>query len=201
MSDDKDQADKATEPKSDIQESSVETPQSFQATGFDEPSSEPIPTPPPPLSKTVSWEASEYIAHHKSFSWYLGLFTATAVIAGLVHVITEDRVALGAVIIVSLLFGIFALRKPEVLEYTVDNNGITIGNKRYIYEDFKSFSVHTQGALPSIFFWPTKRFMPGLTIYFPPEQTDDIVEALSSYIPHEEREPEAVERLMRRIRF
>jgi hypothetical protein len=43
--------------------------------------------------------------------------------------------------------------------------------------------------------------MPLLTIYYDPADEDKIVNALSDMLPHEDRQHDMVERLMRRLRF
>lgn len=176
----------------------------FTASGFED-SATGVPENEPPANvnpqASIEWSASEYIAHQKSIVWYLGLAGAGLIVTALVYLVTRDKITAGVFPIVTILFGVFAARQPEVLQYGISPSGIAIGKRHYSFDDFKSFSVHEDGPLPSAFFWPTKRFMPGLTIYFPPEQAHEILDTLSLYLPHEDHEPDAVDRLMRRVRF
>ncbi len=48
---------------------------------------------------------------------------------------------------------------------------------------------------------PLKRFMPPITLYYPPDQEDAVINALAAYLPHEDRTHDPVDRLMRKIRF
>jgi hypothetical protein len=149
----------------------------------------------------ASWTASEFIAHQKNSGWYVMLGVATLLFATLVYVVTGDKVSTAVVIVVAALFGAFAARKPRTLNYGIDSRGINIGSKFYPYELFKSFSVMQDGAFSSIALLPLKRFMPGISIYYPPEQEQEIVSALSNYLPIEERRHDIIDSLMRRLRF
>lgn len=149
----------------------------------------------------VNWTASEYVAHDKGTGWFMGLAAATGLATVVVYLLTGDIVTVVVVLVVAIVFGAFALRKPRVLSYKIDNSGITIADKHYPYASFRSFAVQEEGAIDSILLIPLKRFMPGLSIYFPPEQEDQIVGTLGAYLPHEERPPDAIDRLMRKVRF
>ncbi|MDZ7785879.1 MAG: hypothetical protein U5L95_02040 [Candidatus Saccharibacteria bacterium] len=177
----------------------------FTSSGFEQGNQQPPestpPAPAPSSNAQVSWSASEYIAHQKGAAWYLGLAGAGALITVLVFVVTRDIIATAVFPVITLLFGIFAARPPEVRQYEVQSSGITISGKHYDFEDFKSFAVQEQASMPAIFLLPTKRFMPAITIYFPPDQGDEIIGTLSQYLPHEERDADAVDRLMHRVRF
>ena len=151
--------------------------------------------------ESVSWTASEYLIHHKSAGWYLILALLTVVLAGLIWLVSEDRVSVVVVIIVGIVFGIGAARKPRVLSYRVDEEGLHMGNKTYVYAEFKSFSVFVEDTISSIMLLPLKRFMPGVSIYCPPDQEEAIADVLGLYLPHEERKPDMVDRLMHKVRY
>jgi hypothetical protein len=149
----------------------------------------------------VSWTASEFVAHEKSSGWYLGLFAAAAVIAGFVYLLTRDIISTIVVLIGAGALGTLANRKPRQLEYHLDGGGITVGQKHYAYESFRSFSVVPEGAFSSIVFMPLKRFAQTTTIYYAPEDEDKIIDVLTQHLPFEEHKADAVDSLMRRIRF
>jgi len=150
---------------------------------------------------SVSWTASEYIEHHKPTSWYMGLSIATGVAVALVFLLTRDIVSVVVITMMGILFGVFASRKPEVREYEISAEGISISGKLYPHDLFRSYSVHQEQGLRSLFLVPVKRFMPGITIYYPPDQEDSIMDALANYLPFEEGEPDAVDKFMSKIRF
>lgn len=149
----------------------------------------------------ISWTASEYVHHDKTASWYLGLAIGAVLVAALVYLISHDWVSVGVVIVAALVLGSYGARQPRQLDFQLDNQGIGIGPKRYFYGEFKSFSVIPEGAFSSITFMPLKRFSPPISIYYAPEDEEKILTLLSQYLPFEQPRRDAVDSLMRRIRF
>jgi hypothetical protein len=158
-------------------------------------------TPPQPGSGTIAWTASEFVAHDKSAGWYFMLITASAAISVVVYLISKDFVSVAVVLTAALLLSVYGSHKPRQLEYRLDAHGIGIGPKSYGYEEFRSFSVVPEGAFSSIVFMPLKRFSPPISIYYAPEDEDKIVGMLSDRLPFEEGRRDAIDSLMRRIRF
>lgn len=152
-------------------------------------------------TEEVNWTASEFIAHHKGALWYVFLAMATLLFAVLAYVISRDRLTVAAIIMVAVCFGFFASRPPRTLQYVINAHGITIGDKIYPYSILRAFSIQHEGALNSIVLMPLKRFMPVISVYYPPDQEEEIIKTLSSYLPLEQRNPDPIDRLMRHIRF
>lgn len=151
--------------------------------------------------QTVSWTASEFIAHEKSTGWYTRLAAAAAVLTAVIFLITRDFVSCAVVVVCAVMFGVYAGRKPRELNYSLDQSGLAIGAKHYAYADFRSFSISHEGAFASIDFMPLKRFVPVLTVYYPPDDEPVIMAALNGRLPSQEPRHDAVEQLLRRIRF
>ncbi len=154
-----------------------------------------------PDLQPISWTASEFIAHDKSFGWYAALAAGALALAALVYFISRDLISVSVVIIAALMLGVYGGHKPRQLEYRIDTDGLSIGKKHFGYDDFRSFSVLPEGAFSSIVFMPMKRFAVPTTIYYAPEDEDRIASMLSSYLPFEERDHDAIDRLMHRIRY
>ncbi|HSX46817.1 MAG TPA: hypothetical protein VLF87_02410 [Patescibacteria group bacterium] len=156
---------------------------------------------PLPDIDPVSWTASEFVEHEKNNNWYIKLGALTGVVTAGLYLLTRDIITAVVIVIASILFGITAKRKPRTLQYQLDNAGVHIGGKFYDYDLFKSFSVLEEGAFNSIQLQPLKRFMPPISLYYPPEQEDGIFTVIGSFLPHEERSHDAIDRLMRRVKF
>lgn len=155
-----------------------------------------------PQFESVSWTASEYIAHHKSFGWFLVLAVGAAATGGLVYLITDkDLIPTIVVLIFAVGFGAMAARQPRVLRYSLDDHGVHIENKFYPYSTFRSFNVIEEGAIKSIVLIPLKRFMMSLTLYFAPDDEEKILSVLSKVLPLENRGYDVVDRFMHKIRF
>jgi hypothetical protein len=151
--------------------------------------------------QTITWTASEYIAHHKDASWYATVAAAIAVLVGITYVITRDKISSFTILVVGILFCVAAARKPQVLTYKLDRDGLTLGQRFHPYSEFRSFSVVREGAFANIDLLPFKRFMPMTSIYFSPQDEEAVIDTLSEHVAFEERTHALVDRLMRRVRF
>jgi len=155
----------------------------------------------PTDAETISWTASEFIAHQKSASWYVKLVLGAIIVAALVYLLTKDKISTSVVLVGALVLGFYGARKPRQLEYQIDAQGVTVGQKHYSYSNFRSFAVVPEGAFSSIIFIPMKRFATLTTIYFAPADEDRIIKLLSSILPIQEYRHDPVDQLMKRIRF
>jgi hypothetical protein len=152
-------------------------------------------------NEVISWTASEFIAHEKSASWYLGLAGAAVLLAAIIYLFTKDYISSGVVLFGAFLLGVMAARKPRQQQYSLDAQGINIGPRRLAYEEFRSFAIVPEGAFSGIVLLPLKRFALLTTIYYAPENEEQIVRLLSAHLPFDEHHLDVVDRLMRRIRF
>lgn len=156
---------------------------------------------PETVAETVSWTASEFIAHQKSSGWYGILAVVSLVLAVSVYFLTKDFITTGFVIFGAVILGYYASRQPRELNYQISENSVAIGAKSYGYDEFRSFSIVDEGAFSSVIFMPLKRFAPLRAIYFAPEHEDQIINILMPRLPFEEHSHDLIDKLMLRIRF
>ncbi|MDB5184870.1 MAG: hypothetical protein JWN38_678 [Candidatus Saccharibacteria bacterium] len=149
----------------------------------------------------VTWTASEYIAHQKNARWYINLGVAAVIIAAIVYVFTRDPTTTAVIIIAAIALGGYAARPPRELEYRLDEHGLTIDKKFFPYTNFKSFTVDEDVAFASIILMPLRRFAPSISIYFAPQDEEEIADLLSAVLPYEPHHQDPIDKLMRRIRF
>ena len=149
----------------------------------------------------VSWTASEFIANHKSAGWYILLFAAIFVVAGLTFLFTNDWISSATIIFVGSLFAILAGKKPRQISYSLNNSGITIGEKFYPYDMFKSFTILHEGTIGCINLLPLKRFMPEISIYYPSDEENKIIDVLTVSLPNNQKAEQGFDKLMKKIRF
>lgn len=163
-------------------------------------------TPSPevvPQSQEVDlqWVASEPPRGHKDATWYGVFVLAAIVLSALVYLFTRDIVSTGVVIvaIVGLIF--FASRQLADEECALDAEYLHVGQKAYNLQEFKAFSIDESPATPSVTLLPLKRLMPAITVHFPPEYGQAIVDHVGAYLPHEPHKTDAIDSFLRRIRF
>lgn len=150
--------------------------------------------------QSFSWQASEFIHHQKSAGWYmiLGLITIVLVLAA---VITRQWFSIAVFATMTAAVVVYASKEPRVLNYRLDNAGITIDGKPNPYSRFKSYSVLKEMGWHMIDLDPTQRFAPRVSIIFDSEDLDKITAILDTKMPRVDREPDWIERLTRSIRF
>lgn len=154
-----------------------------------------------PEASEVKWTASEFIDHQKSSGWFMALAGAGILLSVAVYFMTKDMFAAVIIALLAIIFGVGAARKPRILEYSIDGNGIAVGSRRSAFEDFRSFAVVSEGAIESILLLPTKRWAPPLSVYFAPEDGDRIINTLSAFVPFENHEPGLIDKFLHRIHF
>lgn len=160
-----------------------------------------IAIPPTGADGSITWTASEFVAHDKSAGWFGILAVAAVVAAAIIWLVTKDVISAIVIVAAAGMLAAFARREPRELMYRLDQHGLQIDRKTYDYESFRSFSIMTEGSFDSIAFSPLIRFAPLLTIYYDPRDQDKIVQLLSQFIPLQPRKSDPIDRLMWRIRF
>ena len=149
---------------------------------------------------SFSWQASEFIHHQKEVGWYTAFGIIVLVLVGAMiffHRWFEAAVFVMAAI--ALL--VYAKKEPRVLQYIIDDHGVTIENKLYKYDKFRSFSVFSDVAWHSIDLDPTQRFQPRLTLIFESKDLDQILAILVQHLARIDRQPDLIERATRTLKF
>ena len=150
---------------------------------------------------SITWRANEFMAHSKSPMWYVVLFSVAILIAALVWLLTKDLISTAVVILMAIVFGIFAAKKPRTLEYRVGKEGVTIGRRQLAFNSFRSFAVMRRGDFSSIVLLPLKRFALSANICYDSQDESKIVDVISQYLPMEDGRKDILDDLMWRLRF
>ena len=149
----------------------------------------------------IRWSASEFVSHDKTTGWYIMLGLIAFVLAGIMFAITREVFSVIVVLVLAVALGVFGALKPRTLEYAIDGDGITVGDKHFTYDMFRSFAIIEDAPVPSIQLLPQKRFMVPITIYFAPTDADVIIDSLGQFLPFEHKKRDAVDKISSRIRF
>jgi hypothetical protein len=170
----------------------------WQYTGTEKPSAD---MPQEKKKSSISWSASEYIAHEKNQGWFLLLIGGAVLVSGIFYLLYRDILTSLAVLTAASCAAFFAHRQPQPKNYELSSVGLQAGDLLHKFSEFKSFSVVEEGALDSIWLKRLARFKPPVVIYFAPEDENKIIEMLSNFLPHEQRQLDAIDRFSKRIRF
>lgn len=157
--------------------------------------------PPSGPEGSITWSASEFIAHQKGLFWYVWVILAAVIVAAIIWILTKDKITAGVILVVGVVMVIFGSKQPKEQQYKIDSSGLSIGEKHHPFVNFRSFALVKQGAFSSLVFMPLKRFGFLTTAYYDPQDEQKIISLISAYLPLEERRKDILDDLMWKIRF
>ncbi len=147
-----------------------------------------------------SWQASEYVHHHKGPGWYAalgGIVLVLVAVAFFLHYWLE----IGAFLAMGGAIMVYARKPPRTLLYELTPTGITIEGRQFPFTELRSFGVLPDVEWHTIDLEPTKRFNPRMTLLFEDEDFDSIVGHLELHLPRVDRKPDVIEQITRFVRF
>lgn len=150
---------------------------------------------------SITWTASEFIAHQKTLVWYVVLLIGAVVLAGLSFILTKDKTTAIAIVVAALLLMVGAAKKPRELDYRLDKDGLRVADKLHEYDQFRSFAIVHQGAFSSVVFLPLKRFSMLTQVFYDPTDEQKIIDIVSNYLPLDEKKRDWFDELMWRIKY
>lgn len=152
--------------------------------------------------EAVRWQASEYIQRDKTPMWYagFGLIAIVLVLAAL-FLMKSVTFALLIPVMAAALFVVNLRRPPALYDYTLSRQGLHINDRLYPFKDFKEFGLVKDDDQHSIMLIPRKRLSLGVTVYFPEEAGEAIVDMLAARLPMHEVTLDPIDRLIRFLRI
>ena len=149
------------------------------------------------MLKEIRWRALEFEYHHKSVSWYW-LTAIIAIILVAVALWLGNFLFALFVIIAETLIVFWGYRKPLELEFTLDESGLAIEEKKfYPYGVLEGFAVRSG----EIIFKPKNRFMSYLKIAAVPADIGRIKSFLANRLSEFEYEESLIDHLGKILRF
>ena len=94
---------------------------------------------------------------------------------------------------------IYTHRPARMMTYVVSPKGLYINDQIHALSEFRSFGVRQDEAMPSLIFTPTKRFRPAITVYFPQELGEQLVDFLGVRLPIQDTQLDAFDKVVRRL--
>lgn len=148
----------------------------------------------------VNWEAEEYLQQKKGAGWYVGFVIVVLALVAL-SVVLKWWTFTALVVLSAVALLLYAVRPPRKLHYSLSSKGLSEGNNLYNYEDFKSFGMLQDGDKFAIILTPRKRFSPRVTVYFPQESGEEIIDAFGMRLPMEEVKLDFLDKIVRMLRI
>jgi hypothetical protein len=176
----------------------------YQAVSIEEPQEHTVVDDGPaklPDVEPVHWQASEYIQHTKSVLWYVEfVIIVLGLMATAIFLLSTWTFALLIPVMAGALM-VYAHRPARTLSYVLSEKGLYIDDLLHPLESFKAFGIIQGSQVNSLVLVPTKRFRPGLTVYFPSEVGEEIVDLLGGYLPMEEMRQDAFDTIVHKLRM
>lgn len=154
----------------------------------------------------LEWSALEYEEKERSKDWFwaLGVIVVTSSIASIIF----GNYFFAALLFISgLLLGYFAIKKPDMISYELNQKGLKIRTQLYPYENIKSFWVQIDVTgetklKPILFIKSERAFMPILSIPIDDNMAEDIHSImLSKNIAEEEMKEHPSHQIMESLGF
>ncbi len=150
--------------------------------------------------ENLTWSALEYEEKERSNDWFwaLGIIVVSSSIAAIIY----GNYFFAALLLISgLLLGFFAIKKPDVIYYELNQKGLKIGSQIYPYENIKSFWVQTE-MKPTLFIKSERMFMPMISIPIENNIAPDIHAILTTKnVPEEEMKEHTSLKIMESLGF
>lgn len=159
------------------------------------------PAVPASTDEPLSWQASEFVHHEKEGTWFLALLGVTIVLLLIDFFLVRSWTFGALIIVMAVAVVVIARRPPRTITYTLSSHGIRIDDKQFNFQDFRAFGIVQENAFYSIRLVPNKRFMPMVSVFFPTEQGEEIVEVFGRALPMENIERDTIDKLVEKIRF
>jgi len=161
-----------------------------------------VPVEDTPDNPPVTWSAQEYV-HSDRGGWWFTLFILVAL--GLVAVSTfvlRSWSFSALIVVMAITLLIYIRRAPRTLTYALSPaQGLYVGERLYHFDEFKSFGLIQDGSHYSIMLIPRKRFAPGVSVFFPDEAGERIVDILGQRLPMENLKLDIVDTIVRKLRL
>ncbi len=160
------------------------------------------PTLKPDNSEPVHWSANETIDAEKGGLWFIALIViALILIAGDIFWLKEFSFSVLVVVMTAVII-IFSKRPSRVIDYTLSGEqGLYIGEKLYHFNEFKEFGLIQDQGQHSILLIPVKRFSLGVSVYFPEESGEKIVDIFGARLPMRDMKLDFIDTIVRKLKL
>lgn len=149
----------------------------------------------------IRWQAAEYIHHERSSLWFVGLAIVAIVLMGIAAFLMRSITFAVLIPVMAVTLILYVKRPPNTINYTLSRQGLHVNDKLYLYDQFKSFGLATHSDHHAVVLVPRKRFQVSQTVYFPEEVGEPLVDMLATRLPMVEHQPDAIDKLLTRLRL
>jgi hypothetical protein len=169
---------------------------------FDEPVAAPTTDEKLTQDDPINWTAQEYIHLEKNGLWFAAFAIIVLGIVALDILLLHTWTISLLVVVIAVAIIIYSRRAPRTLHYAISPaQGLYVGERLYRFDEFKAFGMIRDGEHYSIMLLPVKRFAPGVSVYFPEEAGEKIVDVLGKRLPMENLKLDEIDIVTRWLRL
>ena len=148
----------------------------------------------------LSWETAEYEFEKKNPDWFWAL--GIIALAGGLTAILLDNYLFGVFIILAAVFlGFYASRRPQMVLYKIDTEGVHVGVEMYPYKNLKAFWLETEGPIKKLLLLSTGSLSPILVLPLGSVSYMAVKEALLKNLPEQKLSEPVSSLIMERLGF
>lgn len=150
-------------------------------------------------SPIVHWQAHEYIHRDKNVLWYVIFGVVIVALMALALFLMHSITFVVLIPVMAAALVVYARRPPHMIDYTLSRQGLHVNDALYHFADYKAFSVIHGDDEYSIMLLPIKRFKPGITVYFPEDKGEAIVDVMAARLPMQESHLDFIDQLIKKL--
>ena len=151
--------------------------------------------------QVVRWQAAEYIYREKNPKWYIAFAVVVVGLMALAIFVFKSVTFAILIPVMAAALVVYSRRPPTILDYTLSRKGLHIDDKLYPYEQFKEFGLIHGDDQFSVMLVPRERFKPGVTVYFPEEAGEAVVDMLAARLPMHDIKIDPIDRFIRMLKI
>ncbi|HUC96586.1 MAG TPA: hypothetical protein VMR16_02885 [Candidatus Saccharimonadales bacterium] len=157
---------------------------------------------PVPDNEPVHWSANETIDADKNGLWFVALIiVALALIAGDIFLLKEFTFSILVVVMAAVII-LYSRRPARLVDYTLSGDqGLYVGERLYHFSEFKAFGLIQDRGQHSILLIPVKRFATGVSVYFPEEAGEKIVDIFGARLPMKDLKLDMIDVIVRKLQL
>jgi hypothetical protein len=155
-----------------------------------------------PENPPITWNAQEYVHIDKTAGWFVLFILIVLALVAVDIFFLKSWTFSALVVVMSVAIVIYIRRPPRTLTYALSPaQGLYVGEKLYHFDDFRAFGLIKDDGNFSIMLIPRKRFSPGVSVFFPEEAGERIVDILGQRLPMEDLKLDFVDAVVRKLRL
>lgn len=163
------------------------------------PNEQPPAAMPAADEQAMQWQAPEYLSGDRTPLWFISFWGAVVVLMIIAAVLIQSWSFVILIPVMAAALMMYTHRAARMMTYVVSTKGLYINDQLHPLSEFRSFGVLQEDSMPSLLFIPTKRFRPAITVYFPQEIGEPLVDFLGARVPMQPAKLDAFDKLVRKL--